>query len=306
MAPVLKAKANRFDLIRDQIRELVDVHGFTREQVAEGSNVSLRKMHSFLNGRSTGVTVNSVNALEAFATRALSGTEDLSKDALGIVNTSASRKIFDACTLVRTFREFGVITGESGSGKTHSLREFSRTNAGTLLIECDPGYTTASLCLHLARLLRIPTTGAIRELQTRVLGKLNEGQFIICDEAEYLRHYALETLRRFHDKTGVPVILAGMPRLISNLRGNRGEFAQLYSRVGICVELEPLKSDDIQALVSANLPGCNGLWKEFQKHCHGNTRRLVKLMERSKYIAKLNKVEITPAVIERSAEILLA
>lgn len=306
MAPVLKAKANRFDMIRDRLHELIDIQGFTRESVAEGSGVAIRKLEAFMNGRGTGISLQSVNALETFATRVLSGVEEKNIPVPEMVETSASRKIFDACTLVKTFREFGVITGESGSGKTYTLRQYARSHSNILLLECDPGYSTASLCLHLARLLRIPTTGAVRDLRTRLLGKLNEGQFIICDEAEYLQHYALETLRRFHDKCGVPVVLAGMPRLISNLRGNRGEFAQLYSRVGICVELDPITPNDIQALVSANLPGNNGLWKDFQKHCQGNTRRLVKLIERSKYIAKLNKVDITPAVVERAAEILLA
>ncbi|CRL44634.1 hypothetical protein SGGMMB4_01839 [Sodalis glossinidius str. 'morsitans'] len=55
---------------------------------------------------------------------------------------------------------------------------------------------------------------------------------VLVDEAELLPYRALEVLRRIHDSFGVAIVLAGMPRLLLNLKGSRGEYAQLYSIAG--------------------------------------------------------------------------
>ncbi|MEV9348723.1 ATPase, partial [Klebsiella pneumoniae] len=73
----------------------------------------------------------------------------------------------------------------------------------------------------------------------------------LIDEAENLPYRALEVIRRIHDKAGVGVVLAGMPRLIINLKGKRGEYAQLYSRVGFALDLqEKLPQADLQQILT--------------------------------------------------------
>ncbi|EOF6267776.1 AAA family ATPase, partial [Salmonella enterica] len=69
------------------------------------------------------------------------------------------------------------------------------------------------------------------------------GWVILVDEAELLPYRALEVLRRIHDRSGVALVLAGMPRLLVNLKGSRGEYAQLYSRVGMALDIEAHKAE---------------------------------------------------------------
>lgn len=59
----------------------------------------------------------------------------------------------------------------------------------------------------------------------------DSGRLLMVDEAELLLYRALEVLRRLHDKAGIGIVLAGMPRLLINLKGRRGEFAQLLPAV---------------------------------------------------------------------------
>ena len=51
-------------------------------------------------------------------------------------------------------------------------------------------------------------------------------------------------IRRIYDKAQVGILLVGMPRLIMNLKGEKRQYAQLYSRVGIATKLNPLTEED--------------------------------------------------------------
>jgi DNA transposition AAA+ family ATPase len=71
-----------------------------------------------------------------------------------------------------------------------------------------------------------------------IIDKLkSSGRLNIIDEAEPLPYKSLELLRRIYDKAQVGILLVGMPRLIMNLKGEKRQYAQLYSRVGIATRL---------------------------------------------------------------------
>jgi DNA transposition AAA+ family ATPase len=141
---------------------------------------------------------------------------------------------------------------------------------------------------------------------TDVVDRLkNSGRLLLIDEAEHLPYRALELLRRVYDKAGVGILLVGMPRLIFNLRGKRGEYAQLYSRVGFHRELEPLDVTDTEAIVRIMAPGVNGVFKTYHEVSGGNTRLLCKLIRRSQRVAELNAVGISASLIKETAQMLI-
>ena len=85
-----------------------------------------------------------------------------------------------------------------------------------MLIEVDPGYTAKVLLEDLCGKLSVNVRGNLHELLEAVINKLQDsGRLIIIDEAELLPYRALEVIRRIHDKTGIGIVLAGMPRPIS-------------------------------------------------------------------------------------------
>jgi DNA transposition AAA+ family ATPase len=106
-----------------------------------------------------------------------------------------------------------------------------------------------------------------------------------------------------HDKTGIGILLAGMHKLLGNLRGIRGQYSQLYSRVGMAVKLEPLKESDTENIVYKQLHLKGDLWKVFHSECSGNTRRLFKMINRSIHIAEVNNIIIDEDVVLKASEL---
>ncbi len=63
----------------------------------------------------------------------------------------------------------------------------------------------------------------------------------MIDEAELLSTRSLEFIRRIHDLASVGVVLAGMPRLLVNLKGKNNELAQLYIASRFACDLKCLE-----------------------------------------------------------------
>jgi DNA transposition AAA+ family ATPase len=69
---------------------------------------------------------------------------------------------------------------------------------------------------ELCGLLGISKRGNMHELSEACIAALRDsGRLLMVDEAENLPYRALETLRRIHDKSGIGLVLAGMPVLLS-------------------------------------------------------------------------------------------
>ena len=148
--------------------------------------------------------------------------------------------------------------------------------------------------------------GNLRQLFDAVVSELTKsGRLIVIDEAENLPYASLEMLRRALDFTGCGCVLIGLPVLLANIRGNVGQYKQLYNRVNMAVHFEGITSEDAQGLVTAALPEIGDLWKEFYAVCSRNARRLDKLIKMSKYIAGLNHMKIDKEVILKAVSVLV-
>ena len=107
-------------------------------------------------------------------------------------------------------------------------------------------------------------------------------------------------VRRIYDKANVGILLVGMPRLITNLKGEKRQYAQLFSRVGMYAKLEVLNDDDKQAIISSLLPNYKHIYPILSAFCAGNTRVLTKLLVRAIRIAELNEVEVDEEVLRKN------
>lgn len=138
---------------------------------------------------------------------------------------------------------------------------------------------------------------------TDIIDKLqSSGRLIIIDEAEHLPYKSLELLRRIYDKANVGILLVGMPRLITNLKGKKRQYAQLFSRVGIYAKLDSLNEKDQKRIISSLLPNYSHIYPILSAFCAGNTRVLTKLLVRAIRIAELNDVEVNEDVIKASVK----
>ena len=134
-----------------------------------------------------------------------------------------------------------------------------------------------------------------------IIDKLkSSGRLIIIDEAEHLPYKSLELLRRIYDKAQVGILLVGMPKLLMNLKGEKKQYAQLYSRVGIATRLNPLIDEDKKAIISSVIPNYKSIYPTISNYCDGNTRVLTKLLVRAIRIAELNSVDVNEDVLQAS------
>jgi DNA transposition AAA+ family ATPase len=91
-----------------------------------------------------------------------------------------------------------------------------------------------------------------------------------------------------------------MPRLIMNLKGEKRQYAQLYSRVGIATRLNALGDEDKKAIISSILPNYKSVFSTLSDYCAGNTRVLTKLLVRAVRIAEINNMEVNEDVLQAS------
>ena len=186
------------------------------------------------------------------------------------VVTKEHRRFSELCDAVRRERYIGVCYGPPGVGKTQSARRYANwdevrpelrhstlTNAPG-----DPVDLDARTIFYTPKVHNTPRLidKDVRTLQDR-LGWLIEFEtassnfklsdvgtsgerlveLLIVDEADRLKTPSLEQLRDHHDRTGIGLILIGMPGIERRL----ARYPQLYSRIGFAHEYRPLGKDEL-------------------------------------------------------------
>ncbi|EHZ3394098.1 AAA family ATPase, partial [Salmonella enterica] len=225
------------------------------------------------------------------------------------VSTPTARKGLEVLAYAHQECEICVLYGAAGLGKTITLKEYARRDDAVIFIEADPGYTARTLLEELCGRLRLSKNGNIHTLIDLCVEKLKgTGRLLIIDEAELLPYRALEVIRRLHDKAGIGVVMAGMPRLITNLKGRRGEFAQLYSRVALALDMgNSLAREDFDQIAVDLMPEAedqkirNALYDQSK----GNARRLFKLARGVYRTCDISKKDVSVTAIEKFSEMLI-
>lgn len=290
------------------VNELADVmanRGFSQNAVARALGISGAALSQWMSGNYKGNQSRINEAVKTFLERDKERSKT-PKKVLRFVMTSAARKVFEAANLCHLDGEIGVAVGEAGVGKTFAVKEYVARNSDVVLVEADLGYTAKELFSEIHKKLGGEGTGSLNRMKDEIIDKLRgSGRLIVVDEAEHLPTRALDLLRRINDKAEVGILLVGLKRLLDNLRLKKGDFAYLYTRVGLAVNLAPLQATDIEAIVHDAVPGSNGLWKTFHEESYGNTRVLSKLIARSLRVMELNNVALTPEIVRESAKMLM-
>lgn len=292
--------------LRQELKDLMEARGLSLSGVSRALGISSAAMSQWLSNTYAGNVSKINDAVKSFLQRQ---NERLKapKKVFEFVMTSVAQRVFEICRLCHLDVEIGVVYGEAGIGKTEAIKEYTKRNSDVILIESDLGITAKTLFFELHKKVGMDGRGGLHYLFEDVVARLKDsGRLIIADEAEHLPYRALELLRRVYDKASIGILLVGMPRLIANLRGKKGEFAQLYSRVGVASRLESLDIEDTEKIVSSVLPGSNGIGRAFHEVSFGNARRLSKLLLRSVRVAEINNMQhVTPEIIRETVKMLI-
>ncbi|ENJ8567508.1 AAA family ATPase [Klebsiella pneumoniae] len=294
--------------IHVELNDLMTRKGYSQTQVARAIGKSTAVINQYLQGKYAG-DVPAIDALaRSFINREVE-KEKSQKIAARFVPTVTSRKGMEVIRYAYLDGDLNVIYGAAGLGKTMILREYAAQHRDALLIEADPGYTARVVLEELCGLLGISKRGNMHELSEACIAALRDsGRLLMVDEAENLPYRALETLRRIHDKSGIGLVLAGMPRLIINLKGKRGEYQQLYSRVGfaLCIG-DSLPQSDITDIAVSMLPGAGSqeVSEALFKASHGNARRLFKLVRGVSRHSEISGNAVSAGAVRKFAEMLI-
>jgi DNA transposition AAA+ family ATPase len=290
-----------------EARSFMKEKGISEEKLDEICGFSPGRVRAFLESKLLGnVKQTGENILSAIAVqRSEKSIVDISE---GFAETSVFNRINDAIKLGASQRDIAVIYGDSGIGKTvAALQIEARSKNRAFLIEAAAGYTPLLVFSKINQKLGLCFNMPLYNLFDNAVKRLKDsGKICILDEAELVSVKTLDLLRRLHDWAGICVVLIGMPRLLENLRGRRGEHSQLYSRVGLAIKVDNIQESDAEKLVRASVPSAGDLWPEYWKLCNENARRLSKLCHMSLHISELNGIPVSRQVIRRAADVLLA
>lgn len=304
--------------VKEKLIQLLERTGYTQKTVATKTGLSTAAISQYLKGTYSGSIAN----VEAALTDLFRREEDRARHREVkeiFVPTQLATLALALISDTHRDGDIGVIYGPAGMGKSMILREYITRNKGAILIEADPGYTAKVLLQELCARLGVKKSGNIHELSEECIQALTgTGWIVLVDEAELLPYRALEVLRRIHDRSGVSVVLAGMPRLLINLKGSRGEYAQLYSRVGMAMDLDAYKDDraqtdsDLKTILASLVPDGDEksvltpeITEAFLKHSRGNYRRMFKLVRGVVRTSTIGNQGIKVGLIKKYAGMLI-
>jgi DNA transposition AAA+ family ATPase len=188
------------------------------------------------------------------------------------IATKEHRRFVEFATAVRKHRYIGLCYGPAGVGKTLSARRYAHWDLAEPLLEgwgdvceaVDAGvqaalshsrtvFHTASVLgtlrdlrdnrannlVFVSRCIEEQLRGEGVEVRRRDVHRLVE--MVIVDETERMSTTAIELIRDIFDRTGIGVILIGMPGMEKRL----SRYPQLYSRVGFAHHYRPLQGDEL-------------------------------------------------------------
>jgi len=273
---------------------------------ARGIGVSVTAISQFLSGKYKGDNQKLARRVESWLQR-VSERREYNEVFIETIDTFALRIIWKACRDAHIQSEMAVITGPSGVGKTRGLRAYAKENPDVVFLRVLPCYSMRDMLSEIHRMVGFSGHTRVTDMAADIIEKLKgSGRLLIIDEAEHLPYKALEMLRAIYDRAGVGIVLAGMRHLILNIRGSKGQFKQIYSRIGRHAEVPTMERhpEDIEKLVSHAIPGSNGIWKAFAEQTD-NARQLEKLVKMSIQIAQKNDSPVTGQIVKQAKKYII-
>ncbi|WP_440162499.1 AAA family ATPase [Actinobacillus pleuropneumoniae] len=289
-----------------ELRALMDSKGYQQKQVAQLLGVSVATVSLYLKGEYNGNVADIDRKVDELIERDKAKVVE-AKYNTAFVPTLAARRGMEVMAFAHVEGEINVIYGSAGLGKTQMLKEYERQNSSAVLIEVDPSCTPKVLLRKIAEAAGANARGVNNELLDSIVSKLKGSErLLMIDEAELLSTRSLEFIRRIHDLTGVGVVLAGMPRLLINLKGKNNELAQLYSRVAFACDLGNALSEEDLGLLAESALGTSEFNAPLIKACNGNARRLSKLMRGVVRSSEINQTPISKELVEQYSKMLIS
>ena len=227
------------------------------------------------------------------------------------VETSVTRKVLRACRVAHVEKEMVLLAGQSGIGKTMSLRKYALENKTAIYIVANAACNMHMTMYRIAQMSEASVRGNTAEIADCIVRRLKgTNRVLIVDEADHLNFNAIEMVRYIHDEAGIGVVLSGWQDMLHEITGGgtgEGKYSRVYTRCGMVEHLKPLRKSDVKKIADAVLGEAKPeIVDKLFEVSRGCARTVVKLLPRAWKAAKsTNNGRLTPAIIEETKRQLL-
>lgn len=143
----------------------------------------------------------------------------------------------------------GIVVGKSGFGKTHALKKYASLPR-VAYIECDDTMAPRDLILAIESSIGMPRsfgTNWERVNRIREFFNMNKGWLLIVDEADKLiskyTQKKMEILRGIFDQSDVALVVAGEPRLETEIKSN---LERMGNRMDFYYKMRGLSAKEVE------------------------------------------------------------
>ncbi len=154
------------------------------------------------------------------------------------------------------YATMGIVTGDAGLGKTIAIQTYlqdlkPRAYSGfpaCVSIKVSPRSTAKALAKTLITTLNGERGGYnVYDMEAMVAEAIrrNDLDLVLVDEGDWLNVESFELLRHIFDRTGCPIVVVGLPRILKVI--NRHE--KFLSRIGLHMEFLPLTQEEVLTTV---------------------------------------------------------
>lgn len=266
--------------------------------LARGVNVSQSTAQSVLAGKWPSPPAKHLAAMLDYMSREVSRQGAMAE--LPFVETSVYRLVTMVCKNAHEGRDFGIVSGVVGVGKSRALKEYASRHPGTTLyIRITPAMNPVVLLQTI-----VEATGAAVHKQSRygsgtkaemlracIAWFKGRDYLLIADEADKGHDANLEYLRAISDEAEMGVVLSGTEKLRPMVEDERGRHGQISSRVGFWPQtIHHITRADSDLIVTAALGTDNAdVLDACWQMCSARARVLQKLIRQVQEARKVNK-----------------
>lgn len=279
--------------LANQFKDFLEKEGLKQAYIARSLGVSGSQISQWMRGKYRGDTVSLeadlTSFMENYSTKNRKSPDDETIVELG--NYRAAMFVADEAIINQ---EIAVLYGMPGSGKSIVAREFVAAHPESVFIEVVPGIRVGTLLRRIADKVGLAGVKREDELVFALAEEFKRrDSVLVIDEAEHLTIKGLESIRRIHDFSKVPVLLVGTYGLLKNFKGHNGELLQLYSRAKGRCEFRELSDTDMTLLFGDHAKAV----AKYTRHL----RRAVNLYHKAKRYAHMQNEKISAGHIEAAS-----
>lgn len=299
------------DALRDEVRALMAREGLNQRQVADESGIAYGTLTPYMGATYKGDLNRVAEQLQRWleTRRERARTASVLPQVPGFFLSPTAEEIHSILSFAQAARDFGVIVGGAGIGKTTAIKAYARRASNVWVLTADPSMGKANNLLSiLAEELEVRerrNAFVSRAVSARVRGT---GGLVIIDEAQHLESKAFDQLRTtVLDLGECGVAVVGNESMLARLQGSADrrtqEYAQLHSRAGMRKVQPAAKARDICMTIQAwgiEAPEVVRLLKVIGRKA-GALRILNKVISLAAFLSGSNAVaDITPELVSRA------